>query len=173
MSLDQVCFRTAFSTHSLRLHIVGGSLSHCQLQHLHEFLSDTQPSVTTCSIFPTLGVAVIFAQFSINQFRSIAWYNVAVGLAVIVTQLLIFRGESSCHKPTNCSWKSSKAKQKPKLASPKKSKLSRMTSISVSMPRTDNAFLWSCLSHYSMYTSMITWRRALCQQRETIWGTDS
>lgn len=48
------------------------------------------------------GVAVIFAQFPINQFRSIAWYNAVLGLVIIVTQIFVFRGESSC-KDTNCS----------------------------------------------------------------------
>ena len=52
------------------------------------------------------GVATIFAQFDIDQFRSIAWYNVAAGVALIILQLVIFHGESSCHhkvKQCKCS----------------------------------------------------------------------
>lgn len=77
-------------------------------------------------------MAVIFAQFPINQFRSIAWYNVAVGLGILVTQIFIFRGESSCKKLKNCSRKSKKAKPKPKTSAPEKTKLSRILSLTVS-----------------------------------------
>ena len=85
-------------------------------------------------ILSLLGVAVIFAQFPINQFRSIAWYNVAVGLAVMVTQLLIFRGESSCNKLTNCSSSCKKARTSPKVpsSSSQESMLSKIASTSVS-----------------------------------------
>ena len=78
------------------------------------------------------GVAVIFAQFPINQFRSIAWYNAVVGVGIIVTQIIIFRGESSCNKLSNCSWKRSKARHKSKTTSPEKSKLSKAITVSVS-----------------------------------------
>ena len=44
-----------------------------------------------------LGAAVIFAQFhTVNQFRSIAWYNVAAGVVLIALQVVMFQGESSC-----------------------------------------------------------------------------
>ena len=44
------------------------------------------------------GINVIIAQFPINQFRSIGWYNVALGIAVIFTQVLIFKGEGKCKR---------------------------------------------------------------------------
>lgn len=40
----------------------------------------------------------MFAQFQIDQFRSIAWYNVALGVALIVLLFVIFHGESNCNK---------------------------------------------------------------------------
>lgn len=55
-----------------------------------------------CPFFPT-GIAAVFAQFAIDQFRSIAWYNVAIGVALIILQLIIFHGESNCNKlPQRC-----------------------------------------------------------------------
>ena len=40
---------------------------------------------------------MIFAQFhAVNQFRSIAWYNVAAGAVLIALQIVMFQGESSC-----------------------------------------------------------------------------
>ena len=55
-----------------------------------------------CPFFPT-GIAAVFAQFKIDQFRSIAWYNVAIGVALIILQLTIFHGESNCNKlPQRC-----------------------------------------------------------------------
>ena len=42
---------------------------------------------------------MIFSQFDISQFRSIAWFNAAAGLAFVVLQLVMFRGESKCRKP--------------------------------------------------------------------------
>ena len=50
-----------------------------------------------CPFFPT-GVAAVFAQFKIDQFRSIAWYNVALGVALIILLFVIFHGESNCNK---------------------------------------------------------------------------
>ena len=76
---------------------------------------------------------MIFAQFPINQFRSIAWYNAAVGVGIIVTQMFLFRGESSCDKLTNnCSSKKNKARHKPKATTPEKSKSSKIITVSVS-----------------------------------------
>ena len=79
-----------------------------------------------------VGVAVIIAQFPINQFRSIAWYNVAVGLGVIVVQILIFRGESSCEKMTRCPSRKKTQGQKPRQI-PQTLKLSRFASVFVSI----------------------------------------
>lgn len=42
---------------------------------------------------------MIFSQFDISQFRSIAWFNTAAGLAFVVLQLVMFQGESKCRKP--------------------------------------------------------------------------
>ena len=50
-----------------------------------------------CPFFPT-GIAAVFAQFAIDQFRSIAWYNVALGVALIILLFVIFHGESNCNK---------------------------------------------------------------------------
>ena len=65
-------------------------------------------------LYPGLtGVAAIFAQFDIDPFRSIAWYNAAAGMALIVLQFLLFHGESKCKKlpkcPMTCSWKITKS----------------------------------------------------------------
>ncbi len=43
------------------------------------------------------GAAVIFAQFPIDQFRAIAWYNVVMGTVLLLLQLVLFRGEADCH----------------------------------------------------------------------------
>lgn len=44
----------------------------------------------------------MFAQFQIDQFRSIAWYNVAFGVAFILLQLVLFHGESTCKTAKQC-----------------------------------------------------------------------
>ena len=54
--------------------------------------------LTFHSYFLNIGVAVIFAQFPINQFRSIAWFNVAIGIATIFIQILMFKGEKKCSR---------------------------------------------------------------------------
>ena len=64
-------------------------------------------NINICIII--LGAAVIFAQFhTVNQFRSIAWYNVAAGAALIAVQVVMFQGENSCRAKrknfVNC-WK--------------------------------------------------------------------
>ena len=41
---------------------------------------------------------MLITLIDIDQFRSIAWFNLALGLAFIVLQLLLFRGESDCKK---------------------------------------------------------------------------
>ena len=53
----------------------------------------------TTLIFTSIsGFAVILAQFKVNQFRSIAWYNVALGVAAMLLQLAMFHGESTFKK---------------------------------------------------------------------------
>lgn len=49
----------------------------------------------TSAFLPT-GATVAFSQFDINQFRAIAWFNVAAGLGFVILLLVIFRGESGC-----------------------------------------------------------------------------
>ena len=64
-----------------------------------------------------VGAAVIFAQFHINQFRAIAWFNVAAGVALIALQVALFHGDSSCNKFGKKSWKGSKrCKNLPKMS---------------------------------------------------------
>ena len=48
------------------------------------------------------GAAVVFAQYPIDQFRSIAWYNMGFGVALLIMQVIIFRGESSFKKISQC-----------------------------------------------------------------------
>lgn len=60
-----------------------------------------------------VGATVIFAQFQISQFRSIAWFNVAVGIAFVILHILIFHGESSCKKITQCRFICQKEKYEP------------------------------------------------------------
>ena len=79
--------------------------------------------------FLPVGVAVIFAQLPINQFRSIGWYNAALGFVIIIAQFFLFKGESGCSKLRICNsstWKSSN-----KLC-PKKLSASWISSIAVS-----------------------------------------
>ena len=69
--------------------------------HLYKYTNMQLLRTTTilrfCSnTFP--GITTVFAQFNINQFRAIAWFNVAVGLAYIVLQLVMFHGEGSFRK---------------------------------------------------------------------------
>ena len=53
---------------------------------------------TSSDVFPIpTGVVVILAQFHINHFRSIAWYNVILGIGYIILQIIMFQGESKCH----------------------------------------------------------------------------
>jgi len=59
------------------------------------------------------GVAAILSQFNISHFRSIAWYNVALGVSFILLEFLMFHGESKCpdlHQGCNCrkNWKRGK-----------------------------------------------------------------
>ena len=46
---------------------------------------------------------MLLTLFDIDQFRSIAWFNVALGVTFIVLQLLLLQGESECKKcDINC-----------------------------------------------------------------------
>jgi len=45
----------------------------------------------------TAGVAAILAQFPIDHFRSIGWYNVILGVLYILLQFVMFHGESKWH----------------------------------------------------------------------------
>ena len=51
--------------------------------------------------FISTGATVAFSQFDINQFRAIAWFNVAAGLGFVVLLVVVFRGESGCTKPAH------------------------------------------------------------------------
>lgn len=48
------------------------------------------------------GAAALFAQFQIDQFRSIAWYNTVFGVLFIVLQIILFHGESTCKTRRRC-----------------------------------------------------------------------
>ena len=71
-------------------------------------------------IFPIpTGVAAILAQFP-NHFRSIAWFNVILGVGCAFLQLVMLRGESRCQCENPC--------QKHKCSLPERSKfIGRMT----------------------------------------------
>ena len=57
---------------------------------------------TINDIFPIpTGVAAILAQFP-TYFRSIAWFNVILGVGYIFLQLVMLRGESKCHCENPC-----------------------------------------------------------------------
>ena len=65
------------------------------------------------------GIAAILAQFP-NHFRSIAWFNVILGVGCAFLQLVMLRGESRCQCENAC--------QKHKCSLPERSKLfGRMT----------------------------------------------
>ena len=49
-----------------------------------------------------IGVAVLFSYLKIEQFHSIAWFNVAFGIAQLFLFIFLFRGESSCKKIKQC-----------------------------------------------------------------------
>ena len=43
-----------------------------------------------------IATAVVFAQFPMNQFCSIGWFNAVMGMPVIFIQILMFKGEMNC-----------------------------------------------------------------------------
>ena len=44
----------------------------------------------------------LFSCLKIEQFHSIAWFNVALGIAELLLLVFLFRGESSCVKLKQC-----------------------------------------------------------------------
>ena len=54
---------------------------------------------------------MLITLIDVDQFRSIAWFNLALGLAFIILQLLLFRGESDCKK-CNVKYKSKRRGRK-------------------------------------------------------------
>ena len=63
-------------------------------------------------MYTIAGAALLFSLFDISQFRSIAWFNVAGGAALLVLQVVLFHGESNCKKLSKMSWKSQKCPKK-------------------------------------------------------------
>ena len=45
----------------------------------------------------TAGVAAILAQFPIDHFRSMGWYNVILGVLYVLLLFAMFHGERKCH----------------------------------------------------------------------------
>ena len=55
------------------------------------------------NLFPLpTGAAVILAQFDIDLFRSIAWFNLILGIGFICLLIAMFRGESKWHCENRC-----------------------------------------------------------------------
>ena len=94
------------------------------------------------------GFAAIIAQFHINHFRSVAWYNIIIGVGYIFLQLAMFRGESRCDCQNTC--------RKSTCSLPKKSRIKELMTCS-------NMFLimvslkCSCWSH-SQFTTILGMR---------------
>ena len=63
------------------------------LYNVHSLVGIIIPSADLCL---RTGAAVIFAQFPIDQFRAIAWYNIVMGTVLLLLQLVLFRGEAGC-----------------------------------------------------------------------------
>ena len=78
-----------------------------------------------------IGINAIIAQFPVNQFRFIGWYNVAVGIAVIVTQVLIFKGEGKCKRNSKHNTTTTNRSAE-KILHHEKSSTSKLFSLSVS-----------------------------------------
>ena len=83
------------------------------------------------------GFAAIIAQFHINHFRSVAWYNVIIGVGYIFLQLAMFRGESRCDCQNTC--------RKSTCSLPKKSRIKEMMTYS-------NVFLIMVSLKYSYWS---------------------
>ena len=41
---------------------------------------------------------MVFAQFPINQFRCIGWFNAVMGMTIILIHMLMFKGEMKCNR---------------------------------------------------------------------------
>ena len=52
-------------------------------------------------IFLIVGVAVLLSHLPIEQYRSIAWFNMACGVTVLLLFMFFFRGESSWENVSN------------------------------------------------------------------------
>jgi len=63
------------------------------------------------------GFAALLAQFP-YRFRSIAWYNIGLGIGYIIFQISTFRGESKCHCENSC--------HKSKFSLPERSRIREM-----------------------------------------------
>ena len=83
----------------------------CTVQLTSVGLTQACPSEQVFAI--STGVAAILAQFP-NHFRSIAWFNVILGIGYIFLQLVMLRGESRCQCENPC--------QKHKCSLPERSK---------------------------------------------------
>ena len=87
------------------------------------YICQLQIFISTISL-PPIGVAVIFAQFPISQFTSIAWFSAGIGVAIIFIQILIFKGEMKCQTNIRhvsiCSCKKIKQIPLPKIISASK-----------------------------------------------------
>jgi hypothetical protein len=100
-----------------------------------------------CFFFP-LGAAAVLAQFKIDQFRSIAWFNVAFGVAFIILEVIIFRGESNFKKlKSRCThWKFSKCSFKPDAREIAISSLYKLVCMAPSPPFLPLSSSYSCQS---------------------------
>ena len=87
---------------------------------MHQFCSCIFEHYWCYPLVPT-GVAAILAQFP-NHFRSIAWFNVILGVGYIFLQLVMLWGESSCHCENPC--------QTHKCPLPERAKFRRMMTCS-------------------------------------------
>ena len=100
-----------------------------------------------------LGAAAVLAQFNIDQFRSIAWFNVAFGVAFIVLQVAIFKGESSFTKlKSQCAnWKLRKFNYKAapqEVAVSSNQTINAVCNIAVSTTNTNRVNLWDLVLIY-------------------------
>ena len=75
---------------------------------------------------------MIFAQLPINQFSSIAWFNVAMGMAAIISQILGFRGEMKCNQYRNYTL-STKSRRIKKISHDGKNISSKLLPVTVSL----------------------------------------
>ena len=92
-------------------------------RELHGVCLNACVLTTSSDVFPIpTGATIILAQFHINHFRSIAWYNVILGICYVFLQIVMFQGESKCHCQDFC--------QKSKCLLPERSRFRKVTSCS-------------------------------------------